>query len=690
MCFHYKFFWISTFLLLTAAAFCQDRIPGQVIVQLEKDSGADQFFKSILPAHSKIKLLSESWNIWLVYITEGEEDRLLKKLRKYPAVLFAQFNHRIAKRSIIPNDSLFSSQWNLQNTGQSGGTPGADIKAPQAWGLGTGGITAQGDSIVIAVIDEGFYLQHEDLRFRKNRLDPRNGIDDDNNGYIDDYHGWDVRTNTDSIPNDSHGTHCAGIAAAAGNNLMGVAGVAYNALLMPVSIPDYDEAEVAAAYSYIFDMRRLYNSTLGQKGAFVVATNSSFGIDNGKPEEFPIWCAMYDSLGSAGILSAGATANITTDVEIAGDIPSLCAGDHLIIVTNTTRFDNKSNTAAFGANSVDLGAPGTAIYSTTPFDNYNIQSGTSMSAAHVAGAVALMYSSACAGFIQSCHDYPDSFSLVVKNYILSGTDLLTALDGLTLTGGRLNLFNSMHSFFNDYCVSCLRVDETVNAVLCHGDYSGSINLSVSQGSPPYSYEWSSGDSSSSLAGLPRGKYSVKISDSTGCEKYRYYEITQPLPLVVNLISDSAVNGEDGSATAFVSGGVEPYSYQWNDSNNSTTSQVEDLPPGEYTATITDANGCSASESITVGGSTAINFQNLYVPAIRISPNPVSSVVWIEIVGQKNSSAQLSVSDVSGKLLLEKIFYGENFSLDFSGYHQGSYFIKITNEQYAAVKKVIRL
>ncbi len=690
MCLQCRFFWISTFLLSTAIAVCQDRIPGQILVQIREDSGTDQFFKNILPARSKVRLLSESWNVWLLDVAEGEEEAFLEKLRKDPAVIFAQFNHRLARRSIIPNDSLFSGQWNLENTGQSNGTPGADISATEAWELGAGGVTVLGDTLIIAVIDEGFYLQHEDLRFWKNRLDPHNGIDDDLNGYIDDYNGWDVGTNTDSIPNDSHGTHCAGIAAATGNNVIGVAGVAYNALLMPVSIPDYDEAEVVAAYSYIFDMRKLYNSTLGQKGAFVVATNSSFGINNGKPEDFPLWCAMYDSLGSVGILSVGATANITTDVEIAGDIPSLCVSDHLIIVTNTTRFDNKNNTAAFGAQSVDLGAPGTAIPSTIPFNNYNIQSGTSMSAAHVAGAVALMYSAVCTGFIQSYRDYPDSFSLIVKDYILKGTDLLNDLEGLTVSGGRLNLYNSMHSFFNDYCVSCLLVENTVSPVLCHGDSSGSIILSVSQGSPPYGYEWSSGDSSTSLAGLPRGKYSVKITDANGCEKYRYYEITQPSALAVNLISDSAVNGEDGAATAFVSGGVEPYAYQWNDSNNSTTSYVEDLSPGEYMVTVTDANGCVESKSTIVGGFTGINFPNQFVPAVKIHPNPVSSLVWVELVGRKKFSTQLSVSDVSGKLLLERNFSGEKFPLDFSDFQQGSYFIKITNEQYAAVKKVIRL
>jgi len=449
---------VLLFILLCAEVSSQHRIPGQIIVQLNRSVTANELVKNFAPPHPEMRMLSKSWNIWLLTFHDGKEEKQLKLLRAHPSVRLAQFNHSVSPRSITPNDTLFPEQWNLENTGQFSGTPGADISATEAWQHGTGGITATGDTIVLAIVDEGAYLLHQDLRFWKNRLDPHNGLDDDFNGYIDDYNGWDVKTHSDSIPNDFHGTHVAGIAAATGNNITGVAGVAWDAMIMPVSIPDYEEAQVVEAYSYIFDMRKLYNVTSGRMGAFIVAANSSFGIDFGMPDDYPLWCAMYDSLGSVGVLSVASTANITTDVDIAGDIPSLCPSEHLIVVTSTTRFDTRANGTAIGAVSVDLGAPGSGIYSTTLFDNYAPSSGTSMAAAHVTGAVALIYSAACRSFLQNYMDNPDSLARLVKNFILSGTDSLSELTGLTVTGGRLNVYKSM-MLVNDFCISGLNHPE---------------------------------------------------------------------------------------------------------------------------------------------------------------------------------------------------------------------------------------
>lgn len=677
------------FILCSCPLLARQTVPGEFIVQLDRDASLAELLKDMPLPHPEVRVLSRGWDIWLLAFPQGDDTGRLSIIRQNPLVKFAQFNHRLSPRAVIPSDTLFPLQWNLQNTGQSNGTPGADISATRAWALATGGVTTGGDTIVIAAVDEGFYLQHDDLPFWKNRLDPRNGIDDDLNGYIDDYNGWNVKTHTDSIPNDFHGTHIAGIAAATGNNITGIAGVAWYARLLPVSIPDYEEAQVVEAYAYIFDMRRLYNTTDGAQGAFIVAVNSSFGHDFGKPEDFPLWCAMYDSLGSVGVLSVASVPNITYDVDISGDVPSSCPSDYLITVTNTTRHDAKSATAAFGAMTVDLGAPGTAIYSTAPFNNYSLSSGTSMAAAHVTGALALIYSAACSAFIAACHDNPAAAALVVKDYILKGTDILPDLDGLTVSGGRLNVHHSMHAFFNDYCVRCLLLDEQVVQLRCHGDSDGAILLSPSSGIPPYVYEWSTGDSSASVAGLPRGKYAVKVSDASGCEKYRYYEITQPRALVVHLAADSATNGTDGSAAAFVTGGTPPYSYQWDDPQQSTGAALSGLTPGIYSVTVTDANGCRTFNSIAVSGSTSLNFHNSFPCQMTISPNPAESIVWIEIISRKKSPAQVAVFDMSGKMLMKRDALQEKFPVDLSGFAQGSYIVKLITEKNTAVKKVIR-
>jgi subtilisin family serine protease len=282
----------------------------------------------------------------------------------------------------------------MHNTGQSGGTVDADIDAPEAWDLGTGGLTAAGDTIVVAVVDGGFYLNHLDMNFWKNYNEiPGNGIDDDNNGYIDDVNGWNAYNNNGNVTaSGTHGTHVSGTVGARGNNTIGVAGVNWNVRVMAIQGSSGTESVVLRAYGYALKQRRLYDSSNGMKGAFVVSTNASFGVDYGQPANFPLWCAFYDSLGSAGILNAGATANLNINIDVTGDIPTACPSDWMISVTNTDRNDVKNTGAAYGLTTIDLGAPGTSIISTTTASTYGTSTGTSMATPHVAGAIGFMYS----------------------------------------------------------------------------------------------------------------------------------------------------------------------------------------------------------------------------------------------------------------------------------------------------------
>src|SRR5690606_36199811 len=139
---------------------------------------------------------------------------------------------------------------------------------------------------------------------------PNNGIDDDGNGYVDDFLGWDADAADDDITGGTfgggHGTPVAGIVGAKGNNGIGVTGVNWNVKLMIV-VGGGNEAQAIAAYSYPLSLRKLYNQTGGQRGAFVVSTNASWGIDFTQASTAPLWCAMYDTLGAYGILNAGAT-----------------------------------------------------------------------------------------------------------------------------------------------------------------------------------------------------------------------------------------------------------------------------------------------------------------------------------------------------------------------------------------------
>ncbi len=451
----------TLFLLLTfgGQTFSQstisEREPGQVIVQL-KSADSDQLLPSLLASFSQVglsveKRLSNRMNIWLLNFNESNTDAgvLLDKLKQHPSVSLAQFNHKVQEREIIPNDPSFTTEWALKNTGQMGGTPGADIKATFAWDITTSGETLNGDTIVVALIDGGIDLGHSDLKLWKNRLEiPFNNIDDDQNGYIDDYNGWNAYMNSGNMQQSDHGTHVAGIATAKGNNSLGITGVAFNTYLMPVAGSGSNEAIAVIAYDYVFEMRKRYNETNGATGAFVVVTNSSFGIDGGNPANYPLWGAIYDSLGSAGILNVASTANRAWDVDVNGDIPTAMTNESIVAVTNTTNTDNLYSQAAWGHNSIDLAAPGTNIYSTRQGDTYGYKTGTSMSSPQISGSIALMYAAAPQATLQQYQENPVLVSSKFKRYLIASVDTISSLVGKTVSGGRLNLFNALQMVVN--------------------------------------------------------------------------------------------------------------------------------------------------------------------------------------------------------------------------------------------------
>ncbi len=432
--------------------------PGQLLIQLNAGQQPNDLTESYSNINLKpVRLLSRRMNIWLFEYSAGRlkasgNQAILEDVRQRPAVSLAQFNHFVTERSTIPDDPDFDQQWGLNNTGQSGGTVDADIDAPEAWDITVGDTTVLGDRIVVAIIDGGFDIEHEDLDFWKNTEEiPNNGIDDDGNGYIDDYDGWNAYDHSGGIASSAHGTHVAGIAAAMGNNGLGISGVNWGVKLMAVQGSSTTEATVVEAYGYVFEQRARYNESNGQHGTFVVATNSSFGVNEGQPASYPLWCAMYDSLGAYGILSVASTANSNIDVDAQGDIPTACPSDYLITVTNTTNTDLRNSGSAYGLTTIDLGAPGTNIYSTLPEDTYGNMTGTSMAAPHVTGTIGLMYAAACPSLIASSMSDPGPIALQIKQYLLDGVDTIAALVGITVTGGRLNAFGALQQLQTYEC-----------------------------------------------------------------------------------------------------------------------------------------------------------------------------------------------------------------------------------------------
>lgn len=681
-------------LLYHASLSASDRfVQGEVLVQLYPDVMPYNLINSARSAGfgqvNIIRQVSRCWNIWLWQVNQGREREIVRWLNTCQEVKAAQLNHYLSLRNQTPNDPYYYQQWNMNNTGQNGGKAGADIKAERAWDFTTGGLTTAGDTLIIAIVDGGIDLNHEDLQLWKNHAEiPNNGIDDDANGYIDDYHGWNVATLSGQITNDAHGTQVAGIAGAKGNNARGIAGTIWNVQLMPVQLLDYTDAEVAAAYSYVFEQRKLYDLTGGARGAFVVVCNSSFGEDYADPDDYPLWCGMYDSLGSIGILSVAATVNSYKNIDIVGDMPTSCSSPYLITVTNTTRLDRLAN-AGYGLTTVDIGAPGTSIITCSSNNTYTPQNGTSMAAPHVSGAIALLFAAACDSFIRYYKNNPTQASLFLKQIILDAVDILPDLTDKTVSGGRLNAFRSIMLLKHRFCAPCsLHVQATIQNVSCHAFFDGSAVLQVLDGTPPLIYDWSTGFDSYHHTSLGAGTYFAYILDSAGCTGSVTVTVSEPLPLTLQVTANHTTIGENnGSAYASVSGGTPPYHIQWSDADSTIGHFVNGLAWGHYTVTVTDNNGCTATSSFFIYNISLVN--ESYQAGFTLYPNPAATQLYIQLARPPVEKTQLICHDPIGNIFFhQEILHSDIVPISVECWPSGIYFVHVISTHTHLVQKIM--
>jgi subtilisin family serine protease len=370
----------------------------------------------------------------MIKVTVGSQlvpDAVASALRTLPDVVSVEPNVIGHIAAFTPNDTLFGNQW-WHDTIVSHGTGGGS----GAWDFTTGA-----SSTVVAVLDSGVNYNHQDLapnRWENSLEVQNNDVDDDGNGYVDDYYGYDF-VSTDRTPLDElgHGTAVAGIIAAAGNNGIGVTGVSMKSRVLAVRIADtagnVSLADAIDGIQYVGGLRDV--------GVNVRVINASWRFIGLSSSDVSALSSAISDVAAQQVLVVAAAGNDYADLDSSLDVyPAELTNNNLITVAASTSTDGKASFSNWGKTSVDLAAPGESIYTTTYPGNASYGSagsGTSFSAPMVAGTAALLLSM-----------NPDLTYTEVRNAILNNVDIIPAWndpngdgnnsDRLVATGGRLN------------------------------------------------------------------------------------------------------------------------------------------------------------------------------------------------------------------------------------------------------------
>ena len=403
--------------------------PGEIIVRFEPAADARDRLAARVEANVDFERALPLRGVQLVRAEPGQSVPAAEaELERSADVVYAEPNF-IRQVQAVPNDPFFSNLYGLQNTGQTvagvSGTPDADIDAPEAWDLTTGS-----PQVVVGVVDSGVDVVHPDLSSSiwanpGESGDGResNGIDDDANGLVDDWRGWDwVADDNLAADENDHGTHVSGTITASGNDATGVTGVSWNSRVMPLRMLDANGsgtvADLVSAYRYARAKgAQIVNASLGGSGF----SRAELDAIDGAPNTLFVVAA-----GNGGDDGVG------DDVDTTPEYPCAYAAANIVCVAASDQNDGLAGFSNFGSASVDLAAPGVRTLSTVPGGGYSYFSGTSMATPHTAGVAALIWSLE-----------PGASVAGVKSALLGGTDARSAFTGKTATGGRLNAVRSL-------------------------------------------------------------------------------------------------------------------------------------------------------------------------------------------------------------------------------------------------------
>jgi subtilisin family serine protease len=351
-----------------------------------------------------------------------DANAIVAEYSKFAEVEFAEPNFEISLTEadplvpILPRDPQFNDQWALANSGQRGGKQGADISAPLAWATTTGS-----ENIVVAVLDTGVDYTHEDLMenmwVRPASMDPYH---DRELGTVDDLNGFNaIDSAADPMDDNGHGTHCAGIIGAEGENNLGIAGVNWKVQIMPLKFMNAGGSgttkDAIEAINYVIDRKKA--------GVNVRIISASWGSTQKSKALEDVIRKAYEN----DILFVAAAGNATTDNDRRPHFPSSYNVPNVISVAALDRKDQLATFSNYGAKSVAIAAPGAEILSTWLGNQYEEKSGTSMATPVVSGVAALILA-----------ENPRMSVDDLRKRIMASTDPIVALKGKTVTGGRIN------------------------------------------------------------------------------------------------------------------------------------------------------------------------------------------------------------------------------------------------------------
>jgi subtilisin family serine protease len=425
--------------LLSRSQGSSKMVPNEMLVKFKKGTSTSKRNEVLAKLGGKVKeniitaaMKSQGDNegIQLVSIPANALDAIARA-KGFGEVQYAEPNY-IYNHFATSNDSYFTngSLWGMSANNNLNG-----CRANAAWAANKTGSS----SVYIGVIDEGYMFSHEDLAANAG-VNPGeiagNGVDDDSNGYVDDVQGWDFANNDRTVFDgtvDDHGTHCAGTIGAVGGNGKGVAGVVWNVKMLSGKFLGSNGGTTANAIKAVDYFTNLKTRSVNPVN--IVATSNSWGgggFSQGLKD-------AIDRAGTAGILFVAAAGNSGTNNDVTVSYPSGYTSANIIAVASITSTGALSSFSQYGATTVDIGAPGSAVWSTVPVasgkgrkitiaSGYASYSGTSMATPHVSGAVAL-YASL----------NPGATAAQIKSAILGSATPTASLAGKCVSGGRLNV-----------------------------------------------------------------------------------------------------------------------------------------------------------------------------------------------------------------------------------------------------------